>query len=64
MEDWVRENCERVQQLRDQASANYRETSQAWKQKKGSTCHFREFSVGQSVWYRTPGKVLIGLKKC
>ena len=55
MKDWVRENCERVQQLRDKASANYRETSQAMKQKKDSTYHFREFSVGQSVWYRTPG---------
>ena len=27
VDDWVRENCERVQQLRDKASANYHSTS-------------------------------------
>ena len=55
MEDWVRENCERVQQLRDKASANYHSTSAKRKEKQDKTSHCREFVKGQRVWYRTPG---------
>ena len=55
VEDWVRENCERVQQLRDEASAKYHETSEASEKLKDKTCRVRTFEVGQSVWYRTSG---------
>jgi len=51
----VQENSERVQHLRDVASANYRNTSEKRKEKLDRTSHNREFLVGQSLWYRTPG---------
>jgi len=55
VEDWVNENCERVQQLRDDASVGYHSTSAKRKEKRDKTCQFKEFQVGQKVWYRTPG---------
>ena len=55
VDEWVAENCERVQQLRDEASANYQQTSDDRKAKLDKTSKMREFKVGQSVWYRTPG---------
>ena len=55
LDKWVKENCERVQELRDRASVNYHSTSEKRKKLKDKTCHDRSFSVGQWVWYRTPG---------
>ena len=55
LDEWVRGNCERVQELRDRASVNYHSTSEKRKSLKDKTCHDRSFSVGQWVWYRTPG---------
>ena len=55
LEEWVRENCARVQELRDRASVNYHNTSDKRKQLRDKTCHDRSFSVGQWVLYRTPG---------
>ena len=42
MEDWVRDNRERVQELRDKASANYHITSARRKEKRDGTSHTRE----------------------
>ena len=55
LDEWVRENCERVQVLRDKATANYHATSEKRKELKDKTCQDRSFRVGQWVWYRTPG---------
>jgi len=55
IEDWVAENAERVQQLRDKASASYHATSGRRKEQKDRTCQERDLEVGDSVWYRTPG---------
>jgi len=55
VEEWVFENCERLQQLRDSAPANYHAVSEKRKHKLDSTCHVREFIVGDKVWYRIPG---------
>ena len=55
VEDWVADNCERIQQLRDEASANYIRVSEARKDKVDKTAQVRVFTVGQKVWYRTPG---------
>ena len=55
LDEWVGENCERVQDLRDRASVNYHSMSAKRKSLKDKTCHDRSFSVGQWEWYRTPG---------
>ena len=54
LDDWVAENCERVQVLRDKASANNHKTSEHRKELLDKTSHIRDFKVGQWVWYRTP----------
>ena len=55
IEDWMKDNCERVQELRDKASANYRHMSNKRKELLDKTSHTREFKAGQRFWYRTPG---------
>ena len=55
VEDWVADNCERTQQLRDEASVNYIRVSEARKDKVDKTAQVKVFTVGQEVWYRTPG---------
>ena len=54
VEHWVEENIERVQSLRDEASANYRETSADRKGNWDKASRPRKFKVGERVWYRTP----------
>ena len=55
VEDWVADNCESIQQLRDEASVNYIRVSEARKDKVDKKAQVRVFTVGQEVWYRTPG---------
>ena len=55
IEQWVWENVEKVQSMRDQASAKYREVSAVRKGKWDKHTSQREFKVGQMVWYRYPG---------
>ena len=55
VDEGVADNCERVQQLRDEASANYQQTSDDRKSKLDKTSQMTEFKVGQSIWYRSPG---------
>ena len=55
VEQWVRENTEKVQALRDEASAKYREVSADRKDKWDKNTSTREFKLGQLVWYRSPG---------
>ena len=54
IEQWVRENMEKVQSMRDQASAKYREVPAVGKGKWDKYTSQREFKVGQMVWYRYP----------
>ena len=55
VEQWVRENTEKVQAMRDEASANYRKASATRKEKWDRNSSPRDLKVGQLVWYRTPG---------
>jgi len=55
VEEWVTQNCERVQKLRDEATVSYDYASSTRKLKKDLNCHIRTFRVGDSVYYRTPG---------
>ena len=55
VEQWVRENTEKVQALRDEASANYRQVSADRKDKWDKNTSTREFKLRQLVWYRSPG---------
>jgi len=54
VEEWVTQNIERVQQLRDEATVSYDQISSARKLRKDLNCHIRTFKVGDSVYYRTP----------
>ena len=51
----MKDHCERVQELRDEASVNYHKTSEKQKELKDKTCQNRSFQVGQQVWYRIHG---------
>ena len=55
VEQWVRENAEKVQAMRDKASANYRKASATTKEKWDRNSSPRDLKVGQLVWYRTLG---------
>ena len=48
-------NAEKVQALRDEASANYGEVSADRKLKWNKNMSKRKFEVGQMVWYRSLG---------
>ena len=54
--DWVILNMERVQSVRDRASANYRESTQKRKIMLDKKAKERILEVGTKVLYRTPGR--------
>ena len=55
MEQWVLENAERVQNLREKATANYSECSRIRKEKWDGKAKERVFNVGELVMMRKSG---------
>ena len=55
LEQWVLENSERVQKLRDDAVANMMATAEARKHVWNNKAQVREFQKGDKVYLRKPG---------
>ena len=55
LEEWVADNCERVQRLRDKAVVNFKECSRIRKEVWDSKSKPKEFMKGDQVWMRKSG---------
>ena len=55
LDQWIAENTERVQRLRDKAKVNYKECSRIRKEKWDKTAKLRGFNVGDFVLMRKSG---------
>ena len=55
LSDWIRENQERIEQIRDTATGNQIETTKKRQERWNRHAKDREFNVGDRVWVRRPG---------
>jgi len=55
LEEWVLDNCERVERLRESSALRMRETMEKRKVKWDNKSKDRQFAVGDEVLIRKPG---------
>ena len=55
LDDWIAENQERLESIRDKATGNQMDTITKRQEKWNAKAHDRQFQVGDKVWVRRPG---------